>query len=239
MDGLPLNIVDIVVLGITLISGLIAATRGFARSLLGLGVWIGAGLVALYGVAPLRPLLAGFIESSILADIAGATLLFLFALVTLGILKRSLLGNMGQDGLAASLDTGLGFLFGLVRGLLIICLPYLLASLAWTNLDTRLPREIQEARSFPYLKEVALHIGVFLPEGLELRLRKMQAEASQTAEDIEALRDIGKRLNAPAPAPDPADPDAGEPFFPPGYGEPARSELDALIEQSQSHEGRN
>ncbi|MEC8793398.1 MAG: CvpA family protein, partial [Pseudomonadota bacterium] len=49
MDGLPLNLADISVALILLVSALLAFLRGFFREVMAIAAWVGAFFIALYG----------------------------------------------------------------------------------------------------------------------------------------------------------------------------------------------
>ena len=54
MSNLPLNVVDLGVLGGILISALLAFSRGLVREVLSIGAWVVAALATIYGLPHLR-----------------------------------------------------------------------------------------------------------------------------------------------------------------------------------------
>ncbi|OUS08258.1 colicin V production CvpA [Rhodobacterales bacterium 52_120_T64] len=114
------------VAAILFISAVLAYSRGFVREALSIAGWIGAGIVAFYfspQVVPLVqeiPILADIIgdncELGILAAFAGV---FAIALVIIALFTPLISGAVQKSALG-SLDGGLGFLFGLARGVLLI-----------------------------------------------------------------------------------------------------------------------
>ena len=114
------------VAAILFISAALAYSRGFVREALSIAGWIGAGIVAFYfspQVVPLVqeiPILADIIgdncELGILAAFAGV---FAIALVIIALFTPLISGAVQKSALG-SLDGGLGFLFGLARGVLLI-----------------------------------------------------------------------------------------------------------------------
>lgn len=114
------------VAAILFISAVLAYSRGFVREILSIAGWIGAGIVAFYfspQVVPLIqeiPVLNDIIgdncELGILAAFAGV---FAIALVIIALFTPLVSGAVQKSALG-SLDGGLGFLFGLVRGVLLI-----------------------------------------------------------------------------------------------------------------------
>lgn len=114
------------VAAILFISAVLAYSRGFVREILSIAGWIGAGVVAFYfspQVVPLIqevPFLSDIIgdncELGILAAFAGV---FAVSLVVIALFTPLISGAVQKSALG-SLDGGLGFLFGLVRGVLLI-----------------------------------------------------------------------------------------------------------------------
>jgi membrane protein required for colicin V production len=114
------------VAAILFISAVLAYSRGFVREILSIAGWIGAGVVAFYfspQVVPLIqevPVLNDIIgdncELGILAAFAGV---FAVALVVIALFTPLISGAVQKSALG-SLDGGLGFLFGIVRGVLLI-----------------------------------------------------------------------------------------------------------------------
>ncbi|MGE4610519.1 MAG: CvpA family protein [Paracoccaceae bacterium] len=114
------------VAAILFISAVLAYSRGFVREILSIAGWIGAGIVAFFfapQVVPLVqeiPILSEIIgdncELGILAAFAGV---FAIALVIIALFTPLISGAVQKSALG-SLDGGLGFLFGLVRGTLLI-----------------------------------------------------------------------------------------------------------------------
>ena len=52
MEDLPVNLIDILVALIIVISALLAFGRGAAREILGIGAWVGAGVATFFRLPP-------------------------------------------------------------------------------------------------------------------------------------------------------------------------------------------
>ncbi len=128
MDGF--TIIDGVVAILIVISALLAYSRGLVRELLAIAGWIGAAVLAFVFADQVQPLVrqvpfvGDFIgdscELSVLAAFAAvfAVALILFSIFTplfSGAVQRSALGG---------LDQGLGFLFGVARGVLLVAVAF-------------------------------------------------------------------------------------------------------------------
>src|SRR5690606_22488406 len=69
MESFPINLIDLCVIAILLISGFFAFVRGFVREVLSVAGWVGAAIVTLYLFEPVRPHVRGLIPSPLIADI--------------------------------------------------------------------------------------------------------------------------------------------------------------------------
>ncbi|NIU51514.1 MAG: CvpA family protein, partial [Gemmatimonadetes bacterium] len=74
--------------------------------------------------------------------------LFLLSLVILTVFAH-MASSRVKGTMLGPLDNALGFVFGLVRGALVVSLLYLIATLAWDEDD--MPGEIAEARTLPMI----------------------------------------------------------------------------------------
>ena len=80
-----MNYLDIIVLAVIALSALFAFARGFVKEALSIGAWIGAGLIALYGLPHARPFAKQFIANPTLAEIAAGAALFIVSLIVLSL----------------------------------------------------------------------------------------------------------------------------------------------------------
>ena len=114
------------VAAILFISAILAYSRGFVREALSIAGWIGAGIAAFYFAPQMEPLIR---EVPILSDIIGDNCelgilaafagVFAIALVVIALFTPLISGAV-QKSAIGGLDSGLGFLFGVVRGALLI-----------------------------------------------------------------------------------------------------------------------
>jgi membrane protein required for colicin V production len=111
--------------------------------------------------------------------------------------------------------------FGLARGVFLVCLAYLLLDMSVQPGDR--PPWLREAKSTPYLHEGADLLRGLLPEALRVRSPDDAATAPDPASEAERAR---RALTDPAP-PQTATPEtAPAPNYRPG----TQRELDRLIE---------
>src|SRR6266478_5764826 len=105
------NALDIIVIAGIALSALFAFARGFVKEALSIGAWIGASVIALYGLPHARPFAKQFIASPMLADIAAGAVLFVVSLVVLSLITSMIASRVKNSALSA-VDRALGLVFG-------------------------------------------------------------------------------------------------------------------------------
>lgn len=133
------TIADGAVALVVLISALLAYNRGFTREALAIGGWIAAGFVGLYFapfVSPLvleTPYVGSLLQGSCtLTALAAFVIVFAIALLVLSIFTP-LLSSAVQGTVLGPIDKGLGFIFGVARGVILVAVVYLLYDLVVTD----------------------------------------------------------------------------------------------------------
>lgn len=124
--------VDAIVAAIVLLSAFLAYSRGFTRELFAIGGWILAALLAFY-LAPLAaPLVAEapwigpkLAESCLILMIASFSLIVAAGLLVLAVFTP-VFASMVTESALGPLDRALGFLFGILRGLVLVAIGYLI-----------------------------------------------------------------------------------------------------------------
>src|ERR1700754_1033401 len=107
---------DFVLLGVMLISGLLALVRGFMREVLSIAAWGAAALVTLYSYAKLLPSAKAYFGSDTIALAVVIAGTFIGTLIIVSVITVRI-SDMILDSRIGALDRTLGFLFGLARGL--------------------------------------------------------------------------------------------------------------------------
>lgn len=162
MESTPVNVTDLAVIAVIVVSGIFAFVRGFVHELLAIGAWIGAAVVTIFFLPYVLPYARQIIAVELAADISAGVALFLFVLIALSVLTHWLARRVRESSLGA-LDRSLGLVFGLLRGAVIVCL-------AWIALLWAIPRQdhpdwITEARTRPLVEQGAEVLIGLLPEG--------------------------------------------------------------------------
>jgi membrane protein required for colicin V production len=154
------NWVDLTIISVVGFSALLAFTRGLVREVLGIGSWVAAGFIAVWGFPYVRPHIRGLIGAGDVADVAGFGVVFLIALLVLTVLS-GMIGGLVRTSVLGGVDRTFGVVFGLVRGAGVVVLAYIIAGMiipldAW-------PEPVQEARTLPYVYQGAVLVVSLLP----------------------------------------------------------------------------
>jgi membrane protein required for colicin V production len=179
MSVLGLNVFDLVVIAVIVLSGLFALMRGVVKEILSIVSWVGALFAALYGFGYVRPYINKFITPPWLADAVTGIGLFVIALIVLGLLASFISGAVRKSS-AGALDRSLGFLFGLLRGAVIICVAWLAVS--WALPASEQPVWLRDARTLPLVERGAdLLLSVVPGHGSAALPRRAGAKPSDAA----------------------------------------------------------
>jgi membrane protein required for colicin V production len=170
MNSLPIAILDIIVIGIVILSGLLAAVRGFTREVLAIASWVAAAAAAYAFHPAVLPYVKPYISNDnfALAASIGAVFLGVLIIVSLFTVKIS---DLILDSKIGALDRTLGFLFGAVRGFLIAVIAFMFFDKLVG--DKQQPEWIKQAKTRPFLKETGDQLLALLPSDPEF-LKKFQ-----------------------------------------------------------------
>jgi membrane protein required for colicin V production len=224
LSGLSANFVDLAVIGVMLISALLAFGRGLVREVLSIGAWVAAALAALWGFPYAKDIARKYISITILADVVTATAIFLVTLIVCAAISHAIARNVRGSTFGA-LDRSLGLLFGLLRGAVLICFAYLLFTWAVPN-EADQPTVIKEARSRPLIASGADILRSLLPQGALDRGAAAAANVQRQLEE-QTKQQMLQGIDQPAPKP------AAAPKQDPGYNANERKDLDRLIQGNQ------
>jgi membrane protein required for colicin V production len=129
MEGFTL--IDGVVALVIVLSAVLAYSRGLVREGLAIAGWVGAAALAYAFAVQAQPLVKELpfvgtflTDSCELSIIAAFAVVFAIGLV-IAALFSPLLSSLVQRSILGGLDQGLGFLFGVVRGVLLVAVAFL------------------------------------------------------------------------------------------------------------------
>ena len=188
LSDFPVNVVDIGVLSVLLISAVLAYARGFVHEVLSVGGWIGAIFATFYGFPYAKPIAREYIPLEIAADLTAGIVIFIVTLVFLSLLTRAVAKQVQSSALNV-LDRSLGFLFGLVRGAVLVCVAYI--GLEMIMPPTEQPQMVQSARTMQLIKPGAVLLKSLVPDHISARAISGD-EGSSNGLDLQ-------RLNSPTP----------------------------------------
>ncbi|MEX0921280.1 MAG: CvpA family protein [Rhodovibrionaceae bacterium] len=226
MDNLAINVTDIVVIVILLLSGALAFVRGLVHETLSIGAWVGAAVVTLYLFPIAQPIARDYIAIELAADITAGVAIFLVALILFSIVSRTLSRQVQESSLGA-LDRTLGLLFGFLRGAVIVCVAWLV--LVWLLPVDERPGWITEAKSRPLIERGAALLQALIPEDIRIRGENAAERAKDTTEDAIETEESLRNLLTPQPEPEAKD-DADSTRE--GYNPDQRDEMQRLIENT-------
>ncbi|MGX1788688.1 CvpA family protein [Bosea sp. NPDC055332] len=178
---MPVTILDLVVIGVVLISALLAAVRGLTREVLAIASWAAAAVVAWIFHPQLLPLAQQYIPNKTVALVAVIAALFLGTLIVVSLITARI-SDFVLDSRIGALDRTLGFVFGAARGLLLAVVGYLF----FTALvpEKMQPAWARDSRSKPLLEETGRSLLTMLPQDIDSEFVKklLQPKAPETTE---------------------------------------------------------
>lgn len=119
---------DLLIIGIIVLSALISVIRGFVKESISLVTWIIAGVIAFRYFAPMSELLEPYVSAPMVRSVTAFAILFICTLLVGAIVNFIMSQLVSKTGLSGT-DKALGVVFGAARGVLIVTLVVLLASL--------------------------------------------------------------------------------------------------------------
>lgn len=176
---------DLIVVGLLFLSVGLGFMRGFCNEVFTLVGWVAAVLATIYFTPVLKDVGRELIERKWLADLATSSTIFL---VTLGVFSG--VSHFITKGIHMTrlgiVDRSLGFGFGLLRGVVMAGLAFLLFAYVFEP-DSR-PDFIKDARTRPFLEASAKWMQILLPSD-----NKIVVETEDSDDEASAL---DKALNA-------------------------------------------
>ena len=196
MTDLPFHIADGIIVAVLVVSGLLAYFRGFVKEILSVAGWIGAALVALYGFPYAQPFARELIGHDLGADVATGAGLFVVTLMVLTVISHSIARGVRESSVGG-LDKSLGFVFGLLRGAVLVCLIYIGASWFWT--EEQLPDFVTQARAMPLVRGGADLLLTLVPEETRRKTEAATGSAKRKAESALKAERMLRGLVRPTP----------------------------------------
>jgi membrane protein required for colicin V production len=195
---MPVPILDLVVIGVVLISALLAAVRGVTREVLAIVAWVAAAAAAWILHPAILPMAQQYIHNATIALVAAIGGIFIITLIIVSIITVKI-SDLILDSRIGALDRTLGFVFGAARGFLICVIGWIF--LGWL-LQGKNPEWATTSRTRPMLENTGNNLIAMLPdnpEGLLQQLRKREAPDTDPAEPAEPDPQRGTAPATPVP----------------------------------------
>lgn len=204
------TIIDAVVAVVIIVSGILAYSRGLVREVLAIGGWVAAAVVA-YIFAPqaeplmkeipiLSDVIAGSCEISMIVAFAAV---FAVALIVASIFTP-LFSSMVQRSAVGGVDQALGFFFGVLRGLLLVGIAFVIYGRVVVGESYPMVDSSQSARIFAQLQtSLSDQIPEEAPQWITARYEELLASCEPTGQAPAAGGPVFQTppaTTAPAPA---------------------------------------
>tara|TARA_R110002072_G_scaffold127792_7_gene265239 strand:- start:485 stop:1180 length:696 start_codon:yes stop_codon:yes gene_type:complete len=161
---MSITILDGILLGVMLISAFLAMMRGFVREVFSIGTWIAAAAAALFFHPFLLPYIEPYVSNDLLSVALSAAAVFFVTLIIISFITIRISDFILDSGVGP-IDRTLGFMYGALRGLLIV----VVAMMIFNGLVQREKRPdwVSNASSLPVLLEIGRRITAALPQDLQ------------------------------------------------------------------------
>jgi membrane protein required for colicin V production len=150
----PLTYLDAALVAIAVLSGLLAMYRGLTREVLSILSWIAAAAAVLYFVlyhrAAAEQLAQQFHAPLAVAQVVAGGIIFLLVLIIVHLITARISDTI-LDSRIGIIDRILGFAFGVVRGFVLIVIPYMFYESFVPDPNQQFTW-VRDASSLPYIK---------------------------------------------------------------------------------------
>lgn len=220
-----MTLFDIIVIGVLLVSSMLAMLRGFTNEVLSILAWVVGALAALWLFPYLTPVVADLISPAWLAAAAAAVGIFIAGyLVTAALTARWSGSLMEIHDRAGMLDRTLGFIFGMARGLLIVTVAYLFFAWLVPNPADQ-PDWIRNAKTRTVVEDTAAFLFSLAPQ-------QNGSSTSRTTAPVQSEPPRQQAAPAPAEPARPAPDSGADRGNGAGYNPSERRGLDRLFENT-------
>jgi len=150
----PLSYLDIFLIAISLISGLLAMYRGLTREVLSIVSWAAAAAAAAVFVLSQKRVaedIAQQIGAPVqVAQIGLGALIFLVVLIVVHLITSRISDSI-LDSRVGMIDRMLGLVFGVVRGFILVVIPFMFYEVVYPKPEQQMAF-VAQSKSLPYLR---------------------------------------------------------------------------------------
>ena len=223
MAAFSFHWVDLLVIGIIIASAVYATYRGFVAETLSIFAWAAAAFATLYFAPSAVPLLNGMF-SPVVATLAAYIGVFLIVLIPLSFVSYRFAQGVQASALG-TLDRSMGAVFGIIRGLILIAMAYLLFTLIVPV--KKQPYWIADAWTLPLVQDTGDVLLSLVPDRDSRAFTDNQTPATRVETPAPTASDM------PQPRPKPGAAQAAKSHVTKpkkSYGAKDRKALDRLIQ---------
>lgn len=165
---MSLTLFDAIVVVVILISALLAMVRGFVREVLSITSWVIAGVAAYFLHKPLLNLIypSPIADQTIATIIAVAVVFVIVLIIATYITVKA--ADFVIDSRIGAVDRLMGFVFGALRGLLLVVIAFVFFT--WLVPASQQPLWIANAQTHPMLENLGESLIQVLPPDIEAAL---------------------------------------------------------------------
>lgn len=160
-----MNIADIIVLIILLLSSIVAFRLGLIRVVLSMTTWVGATFATVYGYSYASPVARDWIETELAADITAGAAIFVTVMILLTIVSHSITGSI-RNSAFGMLDRSFGFLAGISIGAIIVSGGFIFSQAILNMTDAS--EFYKGSKTLPLVKRGANIIAQTMPDNWEV-----------------------------------------------------------------------
>jgi membrane protein required for colicin V production len=221
-----MNSLDLAIIAVIALSAVFAFARGFVREALSIIAWVGAAAITLYGFNSVYAMAVRLVTTPLLADLIAGAGLFVISLIVLTIIT-GYVARFADSGSLSPINRTLGLIFGLARGVVLVCLAYLVVDVSLPQNDR--PPWIKEAKSERFLAKGADLLRTALPDSLQVKSAALADDTHRTLERAQEAQKAMRAYSTPATASTAKPGQEAAPSYKPGD----RNDMDRLIKNTR------
>lgn len=183
------TIIDAIVAVVIIVSGILAYSRGLVREVLAIAGWVAAAVIAYIFAPQAEPLMK---EIPILSDVISGSCeismivafaaVFAVALIVASIFTP-LFSSAVQRSAVGGIDQALGFFFGVLRGLLLVAIAFVIYDRVVVGASYPMVDQSQSAKIFAQLQTtLANNIPEEAPQWISARYEELLGPCEPTAQ---------------------------------------------------------
>jgi membrane protein required for colicin V production len=155
---------DAALIAIVVVSGIVAMYRGLTREVLSILSWVAAAAACVYFVfkykAEAQQIADQFHAPILVAQVAVGGIIFLIVLIVVHLITARISDTV-LDSRVGAIDRILGFLFGVVRGFVLVVIPFMFYESFVERPEQQYPW-VRDAVSRPYIKSTGDSLRIML-----------------------------------------------------------------------------